>query len=119
MSYQMGGIRGFRGLVMGPIVPPDMAIHRSIAETVRAVRGVEVCADRRRLTTWPDKTGREKDMKVSELIAQLQLMPQDMEVFTTHEPVCCCGDCFLPADDDWEIKEPLIGTIRNKQVVVI
>lgn len=55
----------------GPIVPPDMAIHRSIVETVRAGRGVEVCADRRRLSTWPAWCRRgETKMKMPKTIVE-------------------------------------------------
>lgn len=38
-------------------------------------------------------------MKVAELIAKLQTMPQDMEVLVCHPGQCCCGDCFLPHDE--------------------
>lgn len=33
---------------------------------------------------------------VADLIAALQALPQDLPVYTSHTPDCCCGECFLP-----------------------
>jgi hypothetical protein len=58
-------------------------------------------------------------VKVHQLIALLQAMPQDMAVFTTHSQNCCCGECFLPPDEEWEISDPTIRTIDDKEVVIL
>ena len=38
-------------------------------------------------------------MRVAQLIAALQALPQDLEVVVCHPAQCCCGDCFLPTDE--------------------
>lgn len=47
-------------------------------------------------------------MKVSQLIAKLQALPQDMEVVICRPASCCCGDCFLPLDDYSDDPSPAV-----------
>ena len=64
-------------------------------------------------------------MKVSDLIAKLQTMPQDMEVVKCESASCCCGDCFCPLDtySDWldvSIQTPYgIGMDGKTKAVVL
>lgn len=52
-------------------------------------------------------------MKVSELIAALQALPQDLPVYSVHSSNCCCGECLDPADEEWEVCSPYVGTVRG------
>lgn len=54
-------------------------------------------------------------MKVSELIAQLQALPQDIEVeVDLGEPKCCCGECFCPNN---EYRDPYAWVYDGKALV--
>jgi hypothetical protein len=49
-------------------------------------------------------------MNVSELIACLQKLPQDMEVLIRHPAQCCCGMCYASIPD-YIVPEPEIASV--------